>query len=110
MLDHGAHRGLDGVAAAGQGRVVFGGDLHGRRPRRATIARQVEGIGVEAALGHVVHPGLATERQIEGRARVGGAVHEEDNAIGLEAGDTVGVLVAHEDLPIAERHGQVFAG
>jgi hypothetical protein len=32
------------------------------------------------------------------------------NAIALEARDAIGALVADKDLPVAEQHGQIFAG
>ncbi len=55
-------------------------------------------VHIETTRGHVVHPRLAADRQVERRAGIGGAVHHDGDAVALEVLHALGALVTDEDL------------
>jgi hypothetical protein len=84
----------------GDDRLVRLGRLgHFGRTRGPAVAAQIDQIHVEAAAGDVVHPGEAVEREIEpGLGRIGGTVHEQQDALGRESAHVRRALAAQVQL------------
>ena len=101
---------LDGGDAAHDRRIGVGFVVHLLGSRGFAVAADVEQVDVVAARGDVIHPRHAIELEVERRVRgVGGAVHEQQRALGSECGHVGRALVAHVDFNARfRRHHHLF--
>src|SRR5690606_13186865 len=90
--------------------IVLRWRVHLPGTNRAGVAGQIEVVAIEPPRGDVVHPRHAAEGDIERFAAIGGAVLEDDDAVGCEPIHAGESLVAHEDAaPRGQIDAQVLA-